>query len=73
MILTECSRTERIAQLTRWLVEGQRLNAAEVAQMAGIQTRYIQRDLNDISRVLPIFYESGVWYYLDQADPISPF
>lgn len=73
MTIQECTRTERIAQLTRWLVEGQKLNAAEVAQMVGVPTRYIQRDLNEVSRVIPIYYDAGIWYYLDQADPISPF
>jgi predicted DNA-binding transcriptional regulator YafY len=73
MILTESSRTERIAQLTRLLVEGREINAAEVAQVTGVPIRYIQRDLNEVSRVIPIYYDAGVWYYISPSDPISPF
>jgi len=73
MIIRESSRVERVATLTRLLVEGHKLNAAEVAQMAGVDIRYIQRDLNEVSRVIPIYYDAGIWYYLAQTDPISPF
>ena len=73
MIIRESSRVERVAHISRLLVEGRAINAAEVAELVGVSTRTIQRDLSVIARVLPIYYDAGVWYYISQEDAISPF
>jgi DeoR/GlpR family transcriptional regulator of sugar metabolism len=73
MIIRESSRVERIAYLTHLLTTSREINTGEVAQIADVSERTIQRDLVEISRVLPIYYVSGFWYYLDQTDIISPF
>ena len=73
MILSESTRAERIATLTALLLTRRELCANDLAEQLTTTPRNIQRDLNEISRVLPIYFDDGHWYYIDQSEQISPF
>ena len=73
MILLESTTKERIATLTRELIVNRELSAADMAKETGVTKRTIQRDLKEISRVLPIYPNNGLWLYLDEPDQISPY
>lgn len=73
MLLSESNRVERIATLTRLLVVKREVNTVEAAELMTVEPRLIQRDLREISRVLPIYCEDGYWRYLDPVDRISPY
>ena len=73
MILFESTKIERIAILTRRLVINRAVSTADLALEIGVSQRTIQRDLNEISSVLPIYPDSGLWLYLDEPDQISPY
>ena len=73
MILRESTKIERIATLTRRLVINREISTADLAQEIGVSQRTIQRDLAEMSRVLPIYPDNGLWLYLDEPDQISPY
>lgn len=73
MILTESTKSERVAYLTRLLITSRELKTDDMAQQMGVAQRTIQRDLNEISRVIPIHCDNGSWFYIDQSEQISPY
>ena len=73
MILTESTKSERVAYLTRLLITSRELKTDDMAQQMGVAQRTIQRDLNEISRVIPIHFDNGSWFYIDQSEQISPY
>lgn len=73
MILNESTRIERAATLTRLLITRGEVSAADLAKETGVSARTIRRDLAEISRVLPIYPDNGLWLYLDEPDQISPY
>ena len=73
MILNESTRGERIATLTMLLLTRRELCASDLADQMTTAPRNIQRDLEEISRVLPIYHDDGRWYYVERTDSISPY
>jgi len=73
MILSESTRAERIATLTALLLTRRELCASDLAEQLTTSSRNINRDLEEISRVLPIYYDDGRWYYVETIDSISPY
>ena len=73
MLITESTKAERVAYLTRLLLISREVRTEEIAQQMEVTQRTIQRDLNDISRVLPIYSVDGIWFYLEQSEQISPY
>jgi len=73
MILNESTRGERIATLTMLLLTRRELCANDLAEQMTTSSRNIHRDLEEISRVLPIYYDEGRWYYVERTDSISPY
>ena len=73
MILFESSRVERVTALTRLLIVRREISTADMAQEFGVSKRTIQRDLNEMSRVISIRSDNGLWLYLDEPDQISPY
>ena len=76
MILFESSRVERVTALTRLLIVRREISTADMAQEFGVSKRTIQRDLNEMSRVISIRSDNGLWLYLGNSEPeslISPY
>lgn len=73
MLISESTKAERVAYLTRLLLTSREIKTEEIARQMAVNQRTIQRDLNDISRVLPIYSVDGIWFYLDQTEQISPY
>lgn len=73
MIIRESTRIERVAYLTRLLITSREIKTEEMARQMAVTPRTIQRDLNEISRVIPIHCDNGSWFYLDQSEQISPY
>lgn len=73
MILSESTRVERVAHITYQLITSRDVCTEELAEQMGVTRRTIQRDLSEISRVLPIYSIEGSWFFVDHADQISPF
>lgn len=65
-------RLQRIYTLDRWLRQGRRIVAKEVAVELGVDEKTIRRDLTEVLRDewrLPLQYDRGerVWYYAGEA------
>lgn len=59
--IDEMVTTERVAIVVRLLTLGRKLTTAEVAELAGIQPKSAWDMLTKISRVTPLYQESGCW------------
>jgi predicted DNA-binding transcriptional regulator YafY len=73
MILNESTRVERVTALTRLLIVRREITAADAAHEFGVSKRTIQRDLTEMSRVLAIRSDNGLWIYEGDPDLISPY
>ena len=73
MILKESNKTERVVSLARLLFVKREISTAEAARQFGVSQRTIQRDLNEMSRVLSIYPDNGLWLYPEEPDQISPY
>ena len=71
MILLESTRIERVAILTQKLITGGEVTTTEFADACGVTQRTIQRDLADISRVLPVYFDGRAWVYVPSDEPLS--
>ncbi len=71
--IAESTRAERAAVITFALVNGKRIRAREAAERLGVSVRTMQRDLDEISRVVPIVQDDEhFWFWLPSAEMISP-
>lgn len=75
MLLKESTTKERIAVLTHRLIKGRVITAREFAVEMQVTPRTVQYDLEQISRVLPLYVENGRWVYIENEEPliISPY
>lgn len=69
--LIEASRIERVVCLTQLLLRGEAVDTAQAAQTFEVSRRTIQRDLAEMSRVLPIYSDGGRWMVI--TEQISPY
>ena len=60
--------SERIALITYRLVMGQKLKVMALTLELGVDRRTIFRDLNAISRVVPVCSEQGFWQLCEGAE-----
>jgi len=52
---------QRAALVAWWLAHGEGMTTADVARLAGVKLRAAQQLMIELSCVLPILRESGVW------------
>lgn len=72
-MIIESNRAERIAYLSYLLVCGRTLTTKDASTISDVSIRTAQRDLVDMSRVLPIYRdEEGYWRTMENHTDIFP-
>lgn len=69
-------KVERCVLLASWLMEGERVSIAEAAARMAEPYRNLHRDIESISRIMPIAKDEGGRFYLirvtaeEEPDPM---
>ena len=74
MRLYESKASERAAWLAYKLANGEKLRTADIVEMTGVSRATAYRDVDVLSRVLPIAQdEEGYYYLVVEKVVISPY
>ena len=73
MILAESKASERAAFLAWKLAQGEKLRACDIVELTGVSRATAYRDVDVLSRVLPIAQDEDGYYYVVERVVISPY
>lgn len=72
-MITESKASERAAWLAWQLASGERLRPVDIMEKTAVSRRTAYRDIDVLSRVLPIGRDDEGYYYLVAKVKISPY